>query len=378
VWEFTVLPTPGRANGSFPVQGKDAGDAVFQDRWVSQIDLQLSQASLASLATDPYQEVPGSIGYGTVWFPSVGIHLKGGWGSLRTLQEKAGFKVDLNEYETHHIAGQKMLTLNSMVQDPTFLHEYLAYTVYRELQLPAPRTGWVYVTVNGTYYGIYLWVETIDDWFLDAWWDSPDGALYEGAYGVDLTTGAEFAFEYDGGPNPDDRSELTELIALLNVEPSEEVLVNLESRLDVDQVLLVLAVEAGTLHWDGYTTKNNYRLYHDPVTKQFSMIPWGTDQTWVDWWYGPYDGQGHFFQWCLAIESCKVRYNDALLKVADVLEALPLLSMLNQSYAWIEPIIKEEPFYEHGDESRADFLERTIETITIMPDYLREQVQAAQ
>ena len=41
------------------------------------------------------------------------------------------------------------------------------------------------------------------------------------------------------------------------------------------------AVERYLGHWDGYTTKNNYYLVSDP-SGRFQMLPWGTDQTWVE------------------------------------------------------------------------------------------------
>ncbi|HNH47380.1 MAG TPA: CotH kinase family protein, partial [Myxococcota bacterium] len=374
-WQLSILPTPGRGNGNAPVPGQDAGELLFQDRWLTRVDLKIPAEGIAALAVDPYQEVPGSVGVGAVWFDDVGVHLKGGWGSLRTLNEKAGFKVDLNEFEDQRIAGQETLTLNSMVQDPTYLHEYLTYTLFRDLGVPAPRTGWAQVYLNGEYYGLYLWVETVDDSFLDRWYDQKDGTLYEGAYGVDLYNGEEYSFEYDEGPDPNDRADLVDLMLLLDADPSEAALGVLEQSVDIDAFLMVMAVEAGTLHWDGYTTQNNYRLYHDPVSGRFSMIPWGTDQTWVDWWYGPYDGRGRLFQWCLAVDSCMQRYNEKLREVADRIESLPLRSMLDRADQWLDPVIQEDPRRESSEDTRTTYRERTRETLEIMPDWLRGELR---
>ena len=104
------------------------------------------------------------------------------------------------------------------------------------------------------------------------------------------------------------------------------------------------------------------------------MIPWGTDQTWVDWWYGPYDGRGRLFQWCLAVESCKLRYNEKLLEVADRIESLPLRSMLDRADLWLDPLIQTDPRRESTEETRADYRARTRETLEIMPEWLRGQV----
>ena len=47
--------------------------------------------------------------------------------------------------------------------------------------MPASRTGYAYVRVNGSDYGVYLNVETLDDVSLPRWFAST-GHLYEGTY----------------------------------------------------------------------------------------------------------------------------------------------------------------------------------------------------
>ena len=43
------------------------------------------------------------------------------------------------------------------------IHETLGYEVLRAAGVPAPRTGFAYVRVNGVGYGLYLDLETYDD-----------------------------------------------------------------------------------------------------------------------------------------------------------------------------------------------------------------------
>ena len=76
----------------------------------------------------------------------VEVKLKG-HGSFRPLGEKAAFKVKFAK--TDRLLGLKSLTLNNMVQDPSMLHEALGYEVLRAAGVPAPRTGFAYVRVNG-------------------------------------------------------------------------------------------------------------------------------------------------------------------------------------------------------------------------------------
>ncbi len=374
-WAITAAPTPGWSNGWQPGASADPTDTLFQAERVGDLDLVLSESSLSSLDQDPYTEVPGSMGYEAAWFSQVGVRLKGQAGSFRTMDGKAAFKVDTNEYEDHWLRGEKLLTLNNMVQDPTCTHEYLAYTLFRALGIPAPRVGWVRLTVNGVAWGLYLLVESVDDVFLERWYVDPTGALYEGAYGVDFYVGSEFDFEYDEGPDPDDRSDLTAVAEILELEATDQNIVLLEELVDLDEFLVNMAVEALILHWDGYSTANNYRLYHDPLTDRFQILPWGTDQTFVDYWLGPWDGYGRVFTFCLENDSCAGRYDETLLQVADVMDSLDLAGELDHLEALLLEDIELDERREQSMDTVYAYLETTRETIESWPDQVREMLE---
>src|SRR6185369_7170650 len=88
---------------------------------------------------------------------AVGVRLKGGSFGFRTLTGKASFKVKFNfSVSGQRFQGLKKLTLNNMVQDDSMVHETLAYTAFRAMGVPAPRTGFAYLRVNGADYGVYL------------------------------------------------------------------------------------------------------------------------------------------------------------------------------------------------------------------------------
>ena len=68
-----------------------------------------------------------------------------------------------------------------MRYDPMKVSEELVYRMWREANLPASRTGYAEVTIDGTDYGLYSLVEVPDDPLLERWYDDPDGNLYENA-----------------------------------------------------------------------------------------------------------------------------------------------------------------------------------------------------
>jgi hypothetical protein len=374
-WAMTGRPTPRDPNGSAPTD-PDPSAALFDPTRVRRMDLSIPEASRRSLAADPYGEVVAGFAFEGAWFPEVGVRIKGVYGSLRTLDQKVALKVDLNAYADHRLRGLETITLNNMVQDPTYTHETLAYGLWRAAGEPAPRTGWVELWIDGEYVGFYLHVESVDDTFLARWYADPTGTLYEGAYGVDFYVGDEEAFEYDEGPDPTDRSDLTAVARVLEEEATDAALTRLDALVDVDQVLRVMALEALSWHWDGYTTANNYRVYRDPDTGRFQMIPWGTDQTFTNAWYGPYEGYGRLLTWCLENAACTARYEEALLAAADRFEAADLLGELDVLDAFVSPRVAGDPRRETGDDTRAAYLETMRGLIAESPERVRAAVEA--
>jgi hypothetical protein len=179
--------------------------------------------------------------------------------------------------------------------------------------------GWAAVTLNGADYGLSLLVETVDTRFLSRWYADPSGALYEGSHGVDLRPGHEARFEYDAGPDPDDRADLTAAIAALTAPPDDAGVAGVEARVNLEEVLTYLAAEALTAHWDGYRNTNNYRIYHDPSSDRLELLPWGTDNTFDRRGLDPWAGEGILLTYCLANAACAARYDARLVEVADAL-----------------------------------------------------------
>jgi len=74
------------------------------------------------------------------------------------------------------------VALNNMVQDPSLIHEQLAYMLFRDAGVPAPRSGYARVFVNGELYGLYATIEVIDySEFLGQWYGYVEGNLYVSA-----------------------------------------------------------------------------------------------------------------------------------------------------------------------------------------------------
>jgi hypothetical protein len=327
-----------------------SAQSMLSPATVTAIDLQLPPASLAALEDEPGEYVEGSFRIaesggtpatiGEFSDPlTVGVRLKGGSGSFKDLDGKAAFKVKFAEFvPKQKFLGLKSLTLNNMVQDPSMIHEALAYQAFRAAGIPAPHTGYAYVHLNGIDYGLHLNLETMDDVALEKRFgpfDDPQH-LYEGGPGFDVTPGGAGAFQVDEGDDGD-LSDLEALIAAAN-EPSPEFSTRLAPVADVPQMRRFWAAERYLAQWDGYSGqhRNNYYLYSDP-DGVFQMLPWGTDQS-LDHQAYPFTGHGGIlFEQCLAEPACLEGYEEDLVEVAASTAALDPAAEVDELAALLAP-----------------------------------------
>ena len=94
--------------------------------------------------------------------------------------DRYSLKVEFDHYDnsvTYH--GLDKLSLNNLIQDSTMMKDYLTYTMMNEFGVAAPRCSFVYITVNGEDWGLYLAVEGVEDSFLERNYGSDYGELYK-------------------------------------------------------------------------------------------------------------------------------------------------------------------------------------------------------
>ena len=305
----------------------DEAEPLFEPDAVAEIDFTLPPASLQKLneepETDEYQhaEITVKAGGVTHTLADVGFRLKGGHGSFRDLTGKAAFKVKFAEFvKKQKLLGLKKLTLNNMVQDPSMVHETLTYGLFSSMGLPAPRTGYASVRINGVLYGTYLDVETYDDVMLPRYFATTQHLYEADAAGVDVRTGEAGTFEIDEGSELD-IGDLEALIEAVNEEEGDWS-DNLSPVADLEEMTRAWAVERYVAHWDGYAgtlapfRPNNYYLHSDEAGV-FQTLPWGTDQTWEPSREVEFDepAGGLMFNKCLADDSCRQMYLGGLSEV---------------------------------------------------------------
>jgi hypothetical protein len=355
---------------------------LFDPAAVVEIELTLPQESIDALNSDPDEYQDGTFSLTT---PSeeygpfdVGIRLKG-HGSFRPLSGKAAFKVKLgHSIPDQRFLGLKTLTLNNMIQDPSMIHEVLAYESFRAAGVAAPRAGYAYVRVNDQDYGVYLNIETLDDVMLPRWFDSTQH-LYEGEplyedlpgceAAIDVSPGNADAFSMEEG-DEDDLSDLEALIAAVNGDGdfSDRV----KSVADLRQLTRMWAVEKYIGHWDGYAgpvpacnQPNNYYLHSDSGGI-FTMLPWGTDMTWDS--RLAFDGNAALmFNECLNDDSCFAFYRDAVRDVRSLVVGLDLDARAASTAELLAPWQAQDPRREYSLEDIQAAVDATRDFLAVRP-----------
>lgn len=374
----------------------DTSGELYDPERLPRFDIELPAESVSALAQAPDVYVHGTLRYGDETVADIGVRIKGE-GSLRTLQEKAAFKLKFDEFvpkQSFH--GLRRMTFNNMVEDPSFLAERLAFHFFREIGLPAPRCNHALIYVNGDFFGLYANLEAEDKTFLRRWFESDAGNLYEEGQ-VDFEPGNETIFDLETNEEKNDRSDLTALIAAIASAEPASFLEDVGAQLDMQHFLAFTAAEAAVNQWDmyGYTVfyPNNFRLYRDPTRQKFVMLPWGMDMS-----MKPYrdSGKPHIMvlelarqydqdsgaitaglmlRGCLASPACKAAYIEVVETTATKYEAAGLEALAKKYYEQVKAQIAADPRQEYSSSQIATGYESLLRTIRERPAKLRDSVQ---
>lgn len=90
------------------------------------------------------------------------------------------FKIEFDHYDNSNTYyGLDKLCLNNIIQDNTYMKDYLTYELMRAFDVNAPLCSYAYITVNGQDWGLYLAVEAVEEAFLQRNYGSDYGELYK-------------------------------------------------------------------------------------------------------------------------------------------------------------------------------------------------------
>jgi spore coat protein CotH len=389
--------------GDGPVGVVDPSAELFDEERLPRFEIELPPESVAALDAltsniDPKGNdyVHATLRYADEVVTDVGLRIKGE-SSFRKLDKKSAFKIKFDEFvpkQSFH--GLRRLTLNNMVEDPSFIAERLAYHLYRAAKLPAPRCNSALVYVNGQYYGVYANVESEDKTFLARWFTSNDGNLYE-ENNKDFVPGAETYFDLETNETLNDRSGLVDFIEKIGAADDASFMSRVGEKLNLAHFLRFTAAEAAVNQWDMYAYTmfypNNFRIYEDPSDDKFVFLPWGMDMA-----MKPFRDSGRafipafgisrqgdrttgkvtaglLFQKCLSSPDCKAAYTDVVREMADLYESSDLPVLAASAYAQIQPHVYADTRKEYTNERFEQAYQSLVSTVEGRAAALRSDLE---
>ena len=134
-------------------------------------------------------------------YSNIGIRAKGNTSLSNVSQmnsDRYSFKLEFDQYDnTKSYYGLDKISLNNIIHDNTYMKDYLVYRMMGEFGVAAPLCSYVYITVNGEDFGLYLAVESIEESFLQRNYGNDYGELYKPdsmSFGGGRGNGKDFDF----------------------------------------------------------------------------------------------------------------------------------------------------------------------------------------
>lgn len=252
-------------------------DDLFTPRRVLVLALQMDAPAVAALRTnsDNHAYVRCSFRGGGLSLTNVGIHCKGD-SAGQLLEGRPDFTVTFDKFvrgQAFH--GQKRLLLQSSREDPSYLSAPVAFALFRQAGVPAPRCGFARVQLNGRDLGLYVLIEGENRDFLRRHFGNDDGNLYDEGETHDVTG----KLDKDHGGRKDDQSDVGALVAATRVTDPGERWRQLQKRLDMDRFLAFTAMEVLLWNEESYALgARQFRLYHDPATDRLVFFAKGVER----------------------------------------------------------------------------------------------------
>lgn len=291
-----VLPKLGV---SIREQGQSYATDVFDQSKVTTVNITIDEADLQNILENPLEEkmYSADVVVNGEKVENVGLRAKGNL-TLRSVaqmddSDRYSWKIDFDNYvDGQNLHGLKKLNLNNNYSDPSQMREYLSYSLMKEMGVPTPAFSYMYVTINGKEWGLYLGVEAIEEPFLERNFENAKGDLYKpDGTGSDLKWISDDIKDYSGmnlKTNKDTKDQ-SELIAMLDAINHGG---DIEKYLDVDEMLRYFAVNTAVVNLDHYqgNLKHNYYLYEEDGV--FSILPWDYNMAFGGFGVGGMGGPG--------------------------------------------------------------------------------------
>ena len=288
------------ADGRTLITGDQAPGGLYDSATIRTIYLDFPQTNYWSLLTTNYPsktDLPAKMTVDGVVYDSVGVRFKGQTSySMTQNSQKKSFNLTMDYvHPDQELMGYQTLNLNNCFQDPSFLREVF-YLHQIKRHIPAAKSNFVQLYINGQNWGVYPNVQQLNKDFLKEWFFSADGINWRadrpsgtgGGPGGGGWGDGTAALNYLGADTTKYKTYYTlksseidhpwdYLVATcnaLNNTPAAELPNVLPNFLDIDRTLWHLASEIAFSDDDSYVFKGkmDYYLYYEAETGRITPL----------------------------------------------------------------------------------------------------------
>ena len=260
---------------------------LYDDTKILELYVEFPQSNWQQVLKDNVaaeKDIPATLTVNGVRYDSIGIRYKGN-SSYNIPNDKKPFNISMDSFKPDQLLmGYSTLNLNNGFKDPTYCREKIAYELASRY-MPAVKTAYVKLYINGVYWGLYLNVQQPNKKFLRENFGNATGNYYKGDPRGDLqwfgndTMRYKNNYEKKTNETIADWADLVHAIDVLNNTPQNKLDEELPKVMNVDRALWYVAFCNVLVNLDSYIgSGHNYYVYNNPVDGRFSMIPWDMNE----------------------------------------------------------------------------------------------------
>ena len=279
--------------------------------------------------------------------------------------DKRSLKLDLSKYtKSQKFAGLTKINLHSCATDDGYLNEVLSYGLFRDAQVPSPRTAFakVYITVPGKhedkYIGLYSVVEDVDETFAEEHFGQSKGAIFKPSTRNLFADLGDDWEKYNQMYDP--KTKLTkkqqqrviDFARLVTKASDEDFAKGLANYLDIEEFARFLSTTVWLSNSDSILAMGqNFYVYLHPETNKFLFLPWDLDLSFGKFGGSnaelsvnkPWQGQNKFLERVFKVDAFKKSYLDLLAKNSKTIFGPErIIKQLEEAAAILRPAIKDE------------------------------------
>lgn len=243
-----------------------------------------------------------------VTFDSVGVKYKGS-SSYDSTQLKNPLHIEIDHFKSQSYQGVKDIKLSNCYADPSMIREVLSYHVLGHYMI-APQANFAQVYINNSYFGLYSNTENVGKSFCTQKFNISGNTFIKcnPASNPGPVVKSNLKYIPDGDSSAyygfyEMKSDFgwTELMELCSTVTNDQAA--LESKMNMDRVLWMLAFNSLLVNLDSYTGvfAQNYYLYKD-ANQRFNPIVWDLNMSFGGF---PFIGSGNTILGGLTIAQMK-------------------------------------------------------------------------